>query len=110
MIYVPGARAKGQHVAFERKPIPRIRHSERNANQSSFLPEEKPELFPETVLTFAPEEEHLVSELVRFGVAETKARSLIKTHREAAEAQIAAFPYRGQGKPRKTPQGGLSPQ
>lgn len=107
MIYVPGARAKGQHVAFERKPIPRIKHSERSAIQPSFLPEEKPELFPETVLTFAPEEEQLVSKLVQFGVAEAKARSLVKTHRGAAESQIAAFPYRGEGKPRKNAAGWL---
>jgi len=107
MIYVPGARAKGQHIAFERKPIPRIKHSERSAAQPSFLPEEKPELFPEPVLTFAPEEEQLVSKLVQFRVAEAKARSLVKTHREAAEAQIAAYPYRGEGKPRKNTAGWL---
>jgi hypothetical protein len=107
MIYVPGARAKGQHVAFERKPVPRIKHSERSATQPSFLPEEKPELFPEPVLTFAPEEEQLVSKLVQFGVGESKARSLVKTHREAAEAQIAAFPYRGVGKPKKNAAGWL---
>lgn len=107
MIYVPGVRAKGQHVAFERKPVPRIKHSERNVNQPSFLPEEKPEIFPEPVLTFAPAEEWLVSELVRFGVAEAKARSLVKTHREATEAQIAAYPYRGEGKPRKNAAGWL---
>jgi hypothetical protein len=107
MIYVPGARAKGQHVAFERKPVPRIKHSERSATQPSFLPEEKPELFPEPVLTFAPEEEQLVSKLVQFGVGEAKARSLVKTHREAAEAQITAFPYRGEGKTRKNAAGWL---
>jgi hypothetical protein len=107
MIYVPGARAKGQHVAFERKPVPRIRHSERSPTQPGFLPEEKPELFPEPVLTFAPEEEQLVSKLVQFGVAEAKARSLVKTHREAAEAQIVAFPYRGEGRPRKNAAGWL---
>ena len=107
MIYVPGARAKGQHVAFERKPVPRIKHSERSATQQSFLPEEKPELFPEPVLTFAPEEEQLVSKLVQIGVAEEKARSLVKTHGEAAEAQISAFPYRGEGKPRKNAAGWL---
>lgn len=107
MIYIPGARAKGQHVAFERKPVPRIKHSERSAIQPSFLPEEKPELFPEPILTFAPEEEQLVSKLVQFGVAEAKARSLVKTHRDAAEAQITAFPYRGEGKPRKNAAGWL---
>ncbi len=107
MIYVPGARAKGQHVAFERKPVPRIKHSERSAVQQSFLPEEKLELFPEPVLTFAPEEEQLVSKLIQVGVAEEKARSLVKTHREAAEAQISAFPYRREGQPRKNAAGWL---
>lgn len=101
MIYVPGVRAKGQHVAFERKPVPRIKHSERSADQPSFLPEEKPELFPETILTFAPEEEHLVSKLVQFGVEEAKARSLVKIHREATEAQIAAYPYPEAGEGQK---------
>ncbi|MCA1566119.1 MAG: hypothetical protein LC803_10875 [Acidobacteria bacterium] len=107
MIYVPGIRAKGQHVAFQRKPVPRIKHSERSATQPSFLPEEKPELFPEPVLTFAPEEEQLVSKLVQFGVGETKARSLVKKHREATEAQIAAYSYREVGKPRKNAAGWL---
>jgi hypothetical protein len=107
MIYVPGIRAKGQHVAFQRKPVPRIKHSERSATQPSFLLEEKPELFPEPVLTFAPEEEQLVSGLVQFGVGETKARSLVKKHREATEAQIAAYPYRDMGKPRKNAAGWL---
>jgi hypothetical protein len=107
MIYVPGIRAKGQHVAFQRKPVPRIRHSDRSTNQPSFLLEERPELFPEPVLTFAPEEEGLISKLVGFGVEEAKARSLVKRHREATEAQIAAYPYRNVGKPRKNAAGWL---
>lgn len=42
----------------------------------------------------------LIEQLCRFGVAEAKARELVKTRREATEAQLAAFPYRevGQGK------------
>ena len=107
MIYTPGIRAKGQHVAFQRRPVPRIRYSERSARQHSFLPEEKPELFPDPVLTFAPEEEQLVSTLVRFGVGETKARVLVKKHREATEAQIAAYPYRELGQPKKNAAGWL---
>jgi hypothetical protein len=106
MIYVPGVRAKGQHVAFQRKPVPRIKHSERNLNQLSFLTEVNPEPFPEPVLTFAPEEEELISKLVRYGVAETKAISLVKTHREATEAQVTAFPYR-EVKPPKNAAGWL---
>jgi hypothetical protein len=107
MIYVPGVRAKGQHVAFERKPVPRIKHSERNVSQPSFLPGENPELFPETILTFAPKEEQLVSKLVQFGVAEMKARELVKTRRTATEEQIAAFPYREVGRGTKNVAGWL---
>src|SRR5438270_10801504 len=62
-------------------------------------------MFPEPVLTFAPAEEQLVSRLVGFGVEEGKARSLVKRHREATEAQIAAYPYREVGKPRKNAAG-----
>ena len=87
--------------------MPRIRQSERSSNQTSFLPDEKPEMFPEPILTFAPAEELLVSDLVLFGVGEAKARSLVKTHREATEAQIAAYPYRDVGKPRKNAAGWL---
>lgn len=49
---------------------------------------------PEAVLGFSLEEENLVSKLRQYGVGEKKARELVKTKREAAEAQIAAFPYR----------------
>jgi hypothetical protein len=94
MIYVPGVRAKGQHIAFQRKPVPRIKHTDRNLKQLNFLTEINPEPFPEPVLTFTPQEEELISRLVQVGVAEIKAISLVKTHREATEAQIAAFPYR----------------
>lgn len=106
MIYVPGERAEGQHIAFQRKPLPRIRQRERNEKQLSFLPAERPDPMPETVLGFTPEEEDLVSKLKQYGVGEKKARELIKTKREAAEAQIAAFPYRDT-KPTKNAAGWL---
>lgn len=50
------------------------------------------------------------TKLVQFGVEEVKAKSFVKIHREATEAQIAAYPYRGRGSPEKTHQGGLSLQ
>lgn len=107
MIYVPGERAEGQHTAFQRKPpMPRIRQRERNERQLSFLPEERLEPLTETVLVFTAEEENLVSKLRQYGVGEKKARELIKTKREAAEAQIAAFPYRD-SKPNKNAAGWL---
>lgn len=36
----------------------------------------------------------LIEQLRIFGVTEIKARELVKSHREATEAQLAAFPYR----------------
>ncbi len=40
------------------------------------------------------ESDPLIGQLCNFGIVEIKARELVKSHREAAEAQIAAFPYR----------------
>lgn len=42
-----------------------------------------------------------------FGISEAKARNLIKGHREAVEEQLAAYPYRDLGKPRKNAAGWL---
>jgi hypothetical protein len=40
-------------------------------------------------------------------VSDTKARNLVERHREAAEAQIAAYPYRDTGKLKKNAAGWL---
>jgi hypothetical protein len=48
-----------------------------------------------------------VVQLLQFGVSEAKAVELVKTRREAAEAQIAAYPYRGEGEPKKNVAGWL---
>jgi hypothetical protein len=40
-------------------------------------------------------------------VAEAKARELVKGHREAAQAQIAAYPHRDSGRPKKNAAGWL---
>lgn len=107
MIYTPGDRAKGQHIAFQRKPVPRIKVSEQNPDQISFLPVEKLESFPEPTLTFAPDEEELVSKLKGHGITEKKARSLVKSRRQAVEEQLAAHPYRTLGEEKKNPAGWL---
>lgn len=62
-------------------------------------------------LTARPEaapvgDDPLVERLRQFGVAEAKARGLVKAHREATEAQIAAYPYR-EGRPLKNAAGWL---
>lgn len=61
---------------------------------------------PEAVLGFSPEEENLVSKLREYGVSEKKARELVKTKREAAAAQVTAYPYRD-AKPNRNAAGWL---
>lgn len=109
MIYVPGAKAKGEHVAAHgARSIPSAKVLHPNSDQLTFnLPDPVPRILPDVALTFSAEEEGLVSELRSFGVGEAKARALVKTRREAAEAQIAAYPYREQGSGRKNAAGWL---
>lgn len=108
MIYVPGAKAKGEHTAALRgKPIPRVKVFHPNRNQLTFdLPDHAPKHLPSENLSFSDSEENLVTKLKSFGVAEKKARELVKTRREATEAQITAFPYR-EARPPKNAAGWL---
>ncbi|HWW75174.1 MAG TPA: hypothetical protein VNZ44_07260, partial [Pyrinomonadaceae bacterium] len=100
MLYVPGARARAEFKAFTQ---PKKSLSARPA----------PELQPPAPAPSARKEpapadmDPLVEQLVKFGVAGAKARELVDGHREAAEAQIAAYPYRDQGKPKKNAAGWL---
>jgi hypothetical protein len=111
MIYVPGKRARGQHVAFQRKPVPRLRIRERNPAQGSLLPEERPPersvAFPDPLLNFTADEERLVVNLRKYGIAERRARHLVKAHRAAVEAQLAAYPYRDASKTKRNAAGWL---
>jgi hypothetical protein len=109
MIYVPGARARGEHVAaLASKHIPRAKVLHPDPQQLTLnLPDHAPKHLPQPALSFSVEEENLVTKLHGFGVSEKKARELVKTRREAVEAQIAAYPYREEGKPRKNAAGWL---
>jgi hypothetical protein len=109
MIYVPGARAWGEHTAaLAGKHIPRARVIHPDPQQLSLdLPDHAPKHLPQPALSFSAEEESLITKLHSFGVSEKKARELVKTRREAVEAQIAAYPYREEGKPRKNAPGWL---
>lgn len=108
MIYVPGAKAKGEHTAALRgKPIPRVKVFHPNRNQLTFdLPDPAPKHLPNENLSFSDDEENLVTKLKGFGVSEKKARELVKTRREATEAQVTAFPYR-EARPPKNAAGWL---
>lgn len=108
MIYVPGAKAKGEHTAALRgKPFPRVKVFYPNRQQLTFdLPDSAPKHLPSENLSFSEDEENLVTKLKSFGVSEKKARELVKTRREATEAQVTAFPYR-EVKPPKNAAGWL---
>lgn len=65
-----------------------------------------------TVAGVEPEDELLVAKLTAkppagFGISEAKARELVKGHREAVEAQLAAYQYRESGKTKKNVAGWL---
>jgi len=98
MLFKPGPKARGEHLASQKK----LRLS-RGSNKREQLP--PPD--PTPMLAADLEAESLISRLKVFGVGEERARALVKSHREAAEAQIAAYPYREVGKPRKNAAGWL---
>jgi hypothetical protein len=98
MLYTPGPKARGEHVASQK----RLRTPRRGHEREEQLPpphQEEPQVDHAV--------ESLVSQLKGFGVAGGKARELVKNHREATEAQIAAYPYRDAGKARKNAAGWL---
>jgi hypothetical protein len=94
--YTPGRKAKGEHTfATTRKPLPRAKEIKSNPIQPKLIPDElTPALVPEVKLSFSEAEEKLVSKMREFGLAESKARSLVKSHRETVEREIPVFPYR----------------
>lgn len=95
MIYVPGQKARGDHTLAMRKTLPRTRRIEKNEYQPSLIPDEPPPvLVPDVELSFSDDEENLISKMREFGVGESKARSLVKSHREAVGREIPVFPYR----------------
>jgi hypothetical protein len=94
--YTPGRKAKGEHsFATTRKSLPRTKEIKSNPIQPKLIPNEPPPtLVPDVKLSFSEAEEKLVSKMREFGLAESKARSLVKSHREASEREITVFPYR----------------
>lgn len=93
--YTPGRKAKGEHTFATRKPLPRAKEIKSNPVQPSLIPDEpRPALIPDVELSFSEADEKLVSKMRGFGVGESKARSLVKSHREAVEREIPVFPYR----------------
>jgi hypothetical protein len=99
MLYTPGRRAKAEFRAFAQT---------KRASAARLVKEiPQPQPSPSQVeVETKPEADTLIERLRIFGVTETKARDLVKSHREATEAQIAAYPYR-EGKALKNAAGWL---
>ena len=100
MLYTPGKRAKVEFRAFTQ---PRRAFATRPGGEQQLAGAAQP---PEEII-FPAEEDPLVQHLIKFGVERSKARGLVESHREAAEAQIAAYPYRDSGRPKKNAAGWL---
>jgi hypothetical protein len=93
--YTAGQKAKGEHTFATRKPLPRAKEIKSNPIQPPLIPDEpRPALIPDVELSFSEADEKLVSKMREFKVGEGKARSLVKSHRDAVEREIAVFPYR----------------
>ncbi len=95
--YVPGRKAKGEHTfaTTAKKSLPRAKEIKSNPIQPPLIPDEtSPALIPDVELSFSEADEKLVSKMREFGVSESKARSLVKSHREAVEREIPLFPHR----------------
>jgi hypothetical protein len=100
MLYTPGRRAKAEFRAFTQPKKTLAVRPERAPQLTESAPPQEEVIFPAA-------EDPLVEQLLAFGVERLKAKELIEKHREAAEAQIAAYPYRGDGKPKKNAAGWL---
>lgn len=100
MFYTPGNKATAEFRAF-------TNHGKRLTAKTERVtqpPEPSPAPKSESV---AAEGDPLIEQLLKFGVSGAKARALVENHRKAAEAQIAAYPYREAGKPKKNAAGWL---
>jgi hypothetical protein len=98
MFYTPGRRAKAEFRAFTQpKKALAAKHADKPQSVKPAIPEDE----AHTLYIGDP----LIEQLLKFGVAEEKARELVNNHRESAETQLAAYPYRDSGMPKKNAAG-----
>lgn len=100
MLYTPGSKATAEFRTFAKPGRRLVARTERMTQPPE--PEQAPEACSAPVV-----DDSLIEQLLRFGVSMAKARVLVESHREAAEAQIAAYPYREAEKPKKNAAGWL---
>ena len=87
MLYTPGSKAKSEFRAFTRpKKVSPVKPSRKTQPAELSLTQNND---PSSTAN-----DPLIEQLLKFGVSGAKARKLVESHRNAAEAQIAAFPYR----------------
>jgi hypothetical protein len=104
MLYTPGRRAQAEFQEASRKPRILPRPQAAKATKPSY---ESPAL-PPTATTEPPPiapiseaddaSEQLLSRLMRFHLAETTARELVRDYRKSVELQLRALPHRNTGK------------
>jgi hypothetical protein len=100
MLYTPGRRAKAEFRAFTQPKRAVTVGSGSEPRLAESMDAQGEVIFP-------AEEDPLVEKLMEFGVAHFKAKALVENHREAAEAQVAAYPYRDPGRRKKNAAGWL---
>jgi len=87
ILYTPGSKARAEFRAFTQpKKASPVKSSREKQPAELFLAQDN----DPSSTTCDP----LIEQLLKFGISEAKARNLVETHREASEAQIAAFLYR----------------
>lgn len=100
MLYTPGDKATAEFRAFT-KPGKRL--TTKTGGEAQPV-EPSPSSKGKSALAG---DDPLIEQLLKLGVSGAKARALVESHREAAEAQVAAYPYRDVGKPKKNAAGWL---
>ncbi len=104
MLYTPGRKAKAEFRSFTQPkksfPVWSERKPRTAEPELASAPRQDEVIFPAA-------EDPLVEHLLMFGVERSKARDLVENHREAAEAQITAYPYRDSSRPKKNAAGWL---
>jgi hypothetical protein len=103
MLYTPGHKAIAEFREASKKPrtIQRsqaTKTAKPSLEMSALLPSTTMAQQPTATSEADPESQQLVSRLVKFHIAETTARELIRDYRRAVELQLRALPHRNTNK------------
>jgi hypothetical protein len=99
MLYTPGHRAQAEFREASKKPRTIQRRKATSQMAPSLLPATKElEQPPADIQEADQEREQLVSRLIKFHIAETTARELVRDYRKAVELQLRAVPHRNTNK------------